>query len=172
MISVLINPLARLSRGLATTLATLGVLTAALAVAAGVGTWQWRAATATTQARVDGLAAAVVLTPELLTLDYRTMPSDVARAEAATTGDFAVDYHALIDQTVAPNAPSQRLVMHATVRESSVVSATPDRVVTLLFLAQTTTSMNLNAPRLDTSGVRVTLDKVDGRWLIAKLDRV
>lgn len=162
----------RPGRARTATLASLGALTVLLAGLAGVGLWQHREATATAAARADGLAAAEALVQELFTIDYRTLPADTARAEAATTGDFTGEYRALIDRSVAPNAPAQRLVTKATARDGSVVSATPDRVVALVFIGQVTTSTNLTAPRLDSSGVRVTLDKVGGRWLIAKLDRV
>jgi Mce-associated membrane protein len=53
-----------------------------------------------------------------------------------------------------------------------VVSADPVRVVAMLYLSQVTTSTSLAAPRLDNSSVRVTLTEVDGRWLVAGLDRV
>jgi len=43
--------------------------------------------------------------------------------------------------------------------------------VVLVFVDQTTTIGN-DAPSQSTSSVRVTLDKVDGRWLISQFDPV
>jgi Mce-associated membrane protein len=123
-------------------------------------------------AREAGLAAAVELTPLLLTYDHRTLAADTERAEASTTGEFAGQYRELIRASIAPNAGALRLVTKAEVRESSLVTAEDGRVVALLFLSQVTTSSDLTAPRLDSSGVRVTVTEVDGRWLISGLDRV
>jgi len=162
----------RPGRARTATLAALGVLALAFAVLAGVGFWQFRDAAATAGARTDGLAAAMRLTPELLTYDYRTLPADAARAQAATTGAFGDQYRSLIDRSVKPNAPGQQLVTKATARDSAVLSASRDQVVALVFLSQVTTSTNLTAPRLDSSGVRVILHQIHGQWLIAGLDRL
>jgi Mce-associated membrane protein len=145
------------------------VLSAAAVVVTGL---QWRTAMQTEAARVDALAAAVDLTPRLLTYDYRTLPAEAAQAQAATTGDFAKEYSTLVAQYLTPNAQRQQFVTQVTVRDKSVVSADPVRVVAMLYLSQVTTSTSLAAPRLDNSSVRVTLTEVDGRWLVAGLDRV
>lgn len=150
----------------------LAVLLAVLLAGGALLAWQLRVASTSTTARSDGLAAATELTERLFTYDYRSLPADIARAESATTGGFAVDYRDTVAHTVAPNAADQHLVTRATVRHAAVVSAAPDRVIALVFLSQITTSTKLTAPRLDNSGVRVTLDRVDGTWLIAGLDRV
>jgi Mce-associated membrane protein len=51
------------------------------------------------------------------------------------------------------------------------VSANPSHAVVLLFVNQTVTVGN-SAPADTASSVRVTVDKVDGRWLISKFDPV
>jgi Mce-associated membrane protein len=151
---------------------SLGVLAVALLVVTAVMSARFVGHERTQNARAAGLAAAVELTPELLTYDYRTLAADVARAQAATTGEFAGQYRALVEQSLDPNAAQQQFVTKVQVSDSSVVSATPSEVVALLYLSQVTTSKRLTAPRLDNSGVRVTVSEVDGRWLISKLDRI
>lgn len=123
-------------------------------------------------ARIYGLSAAVDLTPKLLTYDYRTLDADAAEAQASITGDFAGQYKDYFAQLLSPNAKAQQFVSKATVRAASEVSATADQVVALIYLDQATTSKALTAPRLDNSGVRVTVTEVGGRWLISKLDRL
>ena len=76
-----------------------------LAVLAAVGVWQYRDVSDTQRARVDGLAAATAITPQLCTLDYRTLTRDTENAERLTAGDFTTQYHALVDGSVEPNAP-------------------------------------------------------------------
>jgi Mce-associated membrane protein len=51
------------------------------------------------------------------------------------------------------------------------VSATPNHAVVLLFVNQTAV-VDKSPPADSVSSVRVTLDKVDGRWLISGFDPV
>jgi Mce-associated membrane protein len=77
-----------------------------------------------------------------------------------------------VQQYLTPNAMKQQFVTHVTVRDKSVVSAEPGKLVAMLYLSQVTTSATLTAPRLDNSSVRVTLTEVGGQWLVAGLERV
>ena len=49
-------------------------------------------------------------------------------------------------------------------------SASRDRVEVLLFVDQTTVRTGLEQPRVEQNRVRLTLDDVDGRWLVSGLD--
>jgi len=51
------------------------------------------------------------------------------------------------------------------------VSATPNHAVTLLFVNQTAV-VDKDPPSDSTTSVRVTMDKVAGRWLISGFDPV
>jgi Mce-associated membrane protein len=51
-----------------------------------------------------------------------------------------------------------------------VVRASANRVVVLLFVNQTTTSTRLDGPKVDLNRVRMTLDRVDGTWLVSDVD--
>jgi Mce-associated membrane protein len=51
------------------------------------------------------------------------------------------------------------------------VSAKPDHAVVLVFVNQTVV-VGQDAPSDTASSVRVTLDKINGRWLISKFDPV
>jgi Mce-associated membrane protein len=57
------------------------------------------------------------------------------------------------------------------VPDAASVSATENHAVVLVFVNQTTT-IGTDAPTASTSTVRVTLDKVDDRWLISQFDPV
>jgi Mce-associated membrane protein len=67
---------------------------------------------------------------------------------------------------VRPGASQYHVVVKAEVAAASVVTATADQVVVLLFVNQTTTSTRLDGPRVDLNRVRLTLVKVDGDWLV------
>jgi Mce-associated membrane protein len=72
---------------------------------------------------------------------------------------------------VAPGAKQQHITAVATVPAAASVSATESHAEVLVFVDQTTTIGN-DSPTQTTSSVRVTLDKVGGRWLISQFDPV
>ena len=59
----------------------------------------------------------------------------------------------------------------ATVPGAASVSASADHAVVLLFVNQTLI-IGQDAPTNTASNVRVTLDKIEGRWLIAQFEPV
>lgn len=59
----------------------------------------------------------------------------------------------------------------ATVPAAASVSATGEHAIVLLFVNQTII-VSQDPPTSTASSVRVTLDKVDGRWLISRFDPV
>ena len=77
----------------------------------------------------------------------------------------------LVGDVVAPGAKQQHITAVAKVPAAASVSATEDHAVVLVFVDQTTTIGN-DAPTQTTSSVRVTLDRVRGRWLISQFDPV
>ncbi len=58
----------------------------------------------------------------------------------------------------------------AEVVSSSVVRASENRVVLLLFVDQTTTSTRLEGPKVDLNRVRMTLSRTGGQWLVSGVD--
>ena len=99
----------------------------------------------------------------ILSYDYRHLDADFAAARKALTGSFASDYRATTSKMVRPGAEQYHVVVKAEVAAESVVSATADQVVVLLFVNQTTTSTRLDGPRVDLNRVRLTL----ARWTAA-----
>jgi Mce-associated membrane protein len=59
----------------------------------------------------------------------------------------------------------------ATVPAATSTSATAARAVVLVFVNQTVV-VGKDAPTNTASSVRVTLDKIDGRWLISQFEPV
>jgi Mce-associated membrane protein len=123
----------------------------------------------TDQARSDGLRAAAQLTTTLLSYDYRTLDADLAHANSVTTGDFTQQYGNLAAQLIRPNAGTQQIVTKAEVVGSSVVTATPNGLVALLYINQSTTGKQPDVPQIDRSRAKVTLTFTDGKWLISDL---
>lgn len=119
-----------------------------LALAAGVLGGLARDAAQDDAARRTALAAAETAAIEVLSYDYRRIDDDVAEGKALATGRFLEQY----DQATADlveQARTGQVVVTAAVQAASVQSADDDRVVTLLFVDQTTERAGLEQPRLD-----------------------
>jgi Mce-associated membrane protein len=67
-------------------------------------------------------------------------------------------------------AKEKKAVVKAEVVTAGVVTATPGKVVTIVYVNQVTTSSLAAAPKVDLSRVRMTMAKVGGHWLVAKVD--
>jgi Mce-associated membrane protein len=146
-----------------------GVLTLALVLTAGLVAMRARAADRTETARSAAQAAAESDAVDLLSYDYRHLDRDFARARAHLTGKFVADYTTTTQHTVRPLAPQVHAVVKATVASSSVVQASENQVVVLLFVNQTTTSTRLDAPRTDLNRVRITMTRVGDGWKVSKV---
>lgn len=145
------------------------VVTLALVVAAVVLALQLRERLQAEQAREDALAVAEGSVVEVLSYDHRRLDADVAEAERLSTGRFLEQYRSAT-RDLAEQARAGSVVVTARVPSASVQAATPDEVVVLLFVDQTTERADLPEPRVDQNRVRLTMQRVGGRWLVAELD--
>jgi len=145
----------------------------ALLLAAGTGfvKWQQSSAHASQLARIESVAAAKDSTIALLSYKSDTVEKDLEAAKSRMTGTFKESYSQLINDVVIPGAKREHISTTATVPAAASVSATPDHAVTLLFVNQSAVIDN-SPPTDTTSSVRVTLDKIGGRWLISGFDPV
>jgi Mce-associated membrane protein len=144
-------------------------LLVALLVAAAVLGWQVRGQRSVEQARREALQVAQSTAVAVLSYDHRRLAQDIAEAEELSTGQFLEQYRAatsgLVDQ-----AEAGQVVVTASVQAASVQTAEGDRVEVLLFVDQTTRRLGLEEPRTDQNRVRLTLERVNGRWLLSGLD--
>lgn len=141
-----------------------------LAVVVGVLGWLTWKQDRTDEARAGALAAARSHAQTILSYDYRQIDADFAKAKRATTGKFRDEYAKTTSTVVKPTATQYKAVVSAEVKAASVRSVSPDQVVVLLFVNQTTTSTRVTGPKEDQSRVRMTLVKQDGDWLVSKID--
>ncbi|MGX1887489.1 hypothetical protein [Streptomyces sp. NPDC055287] len=161
------------------------LLIAALAVLALLGLvatstlgLQRRESERTAQAGTSALAAARKAAPVILSYDYRHLDRDFAAARGHLTAPFLDQYGKTTKTVVAPTATKYRGVVKATVAKppsgdapaASVVSATPDRAVVLIFMNQVTTSTQVTGPRLDLNRVRMTLVRTPQGWKVRGVD--
>jgi Mce-associated membrane protein len=154
------------STGATALLAGLLVITLSALAAFGLVAYRVRAGARVETARDQASAAARQDAVSILSYDYRHLNRDFAAARTTLTGSFAKDYQATTSKLVRPGATQYHVVVKAEVAAESVVSATANQVVVLLFVNQTTTSTRLDGPRVDLNRVRLTLVRVGGSWLV------
>lgn len=87
------------------------------------------------------------------------------------TGPFLDDYTQLIRTVVIPDAKQRGISAAAQVPAAAVVSAEANRAVLLVYVDQAMVAGNAKPTQVNSS-VRVTMEKVDGRWLIAGFDPI
>ncbi|MFC5219155.1 hypothetical protein [Streptomyces coerulescens] len=158
--------------------AVLGVLLTAGVAATAVLGWQYRDGRQTENARAEAVAAARKAAPVVLSYDYRHLDEDFEQARAHLTGDFRDEYGKTTKTVVGPTATKYKGVVKATVAApssggtpaASVVSASPDRVVVLLFVNQVTESTQVSGARVDLNRVRMTMTRTDGGWKVSAVD--
>lgn len=115
------------------------------------------------QAASDGAVA-------VLSYSYDHLNRDFNNAKSHLSGDFLAYYRKFSDDVVGPTAQQGQLTATAKVIRAAVSELHPDSAIVLVFVDQTTTSVQKKDPEKTQSAVLVTLKKVDGSWLIAKFD--
>jgi Mce-associated membrane protein len=122
-------------------------------------------------ARDQAVQAAKDSTVTLLSYNPDTVEQQLTDARGLLTGEFKDSYTQLTTDVVIPGAKQQRISAVATVPRAASVSTETDNAVVLVFVNQTVV-VGDSQPSATLSSVRVTLQKVDGKWLISKFDPV
>jgi Mce-associated membrane protein len=126
----------------------------------------------TEAASQKAMYAAATAAQDLSSYDYRTLESDIKTAANQTTGKLKTDYEKQAQQIVA-TARQQQAVVNGQAIKSGVVSASPDEVVVLVFLNQSTSkAASAEGEQRTPNQLRLllTMDKVGSRWLVSKVD--
>ncbi len=105
----------------------------------------------------------------ILSYDYRHLDQDRAAAQSYLTSDYKKEY----DKTFAliqENAQSVQPVVVAKLVSSGLERSGADRVKVVLFVDQETTNKETTEPVVYQNYVTVTMQEVDGEWLVDQLD--
>ncbi|HEV2887613.1 MAG TPA: hypothetical protein VGX49_11920 [Jatrophihabitans sp.] len=124
--------------------------------------------------RDQALSTAKTAVPLILSYDYQHFDSAVSAAKAQLTGRAVEDYVRAMTKTIQPSASKAHSVVQAQTDGAGVeaVSGNGKQVTVVVFGEQKVTNISLTAPRIDLFRVRVTLDLVQGRWLVSKFDQI
>lgn len=145
----------------------------ALVLALGAGYLRWWAGSSAdlTAARAESVQAARDDAVALLSYRADSVDKDLAAARERLTGEFKDAYGELTRQVVIPGAKEKRISSVAKANAAASVSVTANQAVALVFVDQTVT-IGDGAPTDTQPVVRMTLDKVNGRWLVSRFDPV
>lgn len=142
-----------------------------LAMAAGGAKWASSTVGDDGVAGTAAMQAATSGTVALLSYKSDTVQQDLDRARDLLTGSLRDSYTKLVHDVVIPGAQRNKVATVITVPAAAPVSASTTRAVVLVFVDQTVTVGN-DPPSSSTSTVRVSLDKIENRWLISQFEPV
>lgn len=123
------------------------------------------------RAATESVAAAQDTAVAMLSYQPDTAERDLGAAADRMTGDFRASYLKLVNDVVIPGAKQQKISIAATVKAAASVTAEPDHATVLLFIDQNVVT-GQDPPAVSASCIRVSLDKVGDRWLVAAFDPV
>jgi len=153
------------------------VLCLLLSCVAGVAWWRSEhpdkgtapnGAITSTEARDAGMQEAARLTEKVLSYDWKTLDAESKANQAVLAPSFRKEYSETMSGVKA-EAVKNQVKLTATTQATSIVSATENKVVALVFLNQETTAKGTSNRRVDSSRVLVTLTRSGGDWRISKL---
>ncbi len=123
------------------------------------------------EARDEGLRAATQLTRKVLSYDWKTLDADIKGAEAVLAPTFRNEYAKTMagikEQTV-----KNQVNLKASIVAASVISASKQRVVALVFVNQLTTAKGAGNQRVSVVRARVTLSRGNGEWRVSELEQI
>ena len=107
----------------------------------------------------------------LTNVDYRDLDRQRSEVLEKSTGQFKKTYEdssAQLRQVLAENKSKAE----GKVTASAIQSESVDKVVVLLFVDQSVSNVAVPDPRQDKSRVKITMEKVDGRWLASDVELI
>lgn len=149
-------------------LVLVALLAAGLVVLAAL-LWREPADDAVPDAERSALAAAERAVPPVLSYDAADMEGSRSAAASYLTDSYRAERDKLFDQVIDANAPNTGTRVETSVVDSSIVRATDDdRVEVFLLIDQATTNKQGPLPVVRT-WVTMSMEKVDGDWLVAAM---
>jgi Mce-associated membrane protein len=146
-------------------------LTLLLAFVAGYSKWQESSSRSVQIARTESLAAAKESTVAILSYQPDSVEKTMVAARDRLIAPYKDAYTKLTTDVVIPGARQDHVSVTATVPAAASLSATPRHAVAILFVNQAA-AIGSSPPTNTESSIRVTLEKISGRWLISGVDPI
>ncbi|MEE3062515.1 MAG: DUF3329 domain-containing protein [Actinomycetota bacterium] len=112
--------------------------------------------------------AAITYAQVLTSIDSNKVDENFRQVLDGATGEFKDMYtqsSVQLRQLLIDNKASA----HGVVVDSAIQSASTNKVVVLVFIDQTVANSQSPDPRIDRSRIKMTMEKVDGRWRASKV---
>lgn len=121
-------------------------------------------------AAVDASRQAAVSYAEVLTsIDSNNVDENFAAVVNGATGDFK-DTYTKASVELRQLLIENKATAQGTVVDSAIQSGARDKVVVLVMIDQKVTNTARPDPRVDHSRMKLTMEKIDGRWLASKVE--
>ena len=117
----------------------------------------------------QALDAATKYAVVLTSIDTNALDQNFTEVLDGSTGEFK-DMYAKSSTQLRQLLVDNKAAAHGVVIDAAVKSATKDKVEVLLFVDQSVSNLAVPDPRIDRSRIKMTMEKVDGRWLASKVE--
>ncbi|MDT5225610.1 MAG: Mce-associated rane protein [Mycobacterium sp.] len=131
--------------------------------------WQFKQEHDTAAAGRAALAVARSYAVTLTSVDTKNIDQNFAQVLDGATGEFKDMYSQSATQ-LRQVLIDNKAVSHGTVVDAAVKSMTKTKVEVLLFVDQSITNVVNPEPRIDRNRVEMTMELIDKRWLVSKID--
>lgn len=143
------------------------LLVASLAVSGFLGWKQWQEHQIK-QAGEQAQQAAINYAQVLTSIDSNNVDQNFRQVLDGATGEFK-DMYTQSSVQLRQLLIDNKATAHGVVVDSAIQSESTNKVVVLVFIDQTVTNMQAPDPRIDRSRIKITIEKVDGRWRASKV---
>jgi Mce-associated membrane protein len=117
----------------------------------------------------QALDAATKYAVVLTSIDTNALDQNFTEVLDGSTGEFK-DMYAKSSTQLRQLLVDNEAAAHGVVIDAAVKSVTTDKVEVLLFVDQSVSNLAVPDPRIDRSRIKMTMEKVDGRWLASKVE--
>ncbi|BBB40352.1 membrane protein [Mycobacteroides abscessus subsp. bolletii] len=117
----------------------------------------------------QALAVAIPYTETLTSIDSNDIDESFRKILNGATGDLKKDFtpaSVQLRQLLLDN----KAASHGKVVNSAIQYKSTNKVVLLMMVDQSITNTQRPDPRVDKSRMKITMEKIDGRWLASKLE--
>jgi Mce-associated membrane protein len=143
------------------------LLVVSLAVSGFLGWKQWQEHQIK-QAGEQAQQAAINYAQVLTSIDSNNVDQNFRQVLDGATGEFK-DMYTQSSVQLRQLLIDNKATAHGVVVDSAIQSESTNKVVVLVFIDQTVTNTQAPDPRIDRSRIKITMEKIDGRWRASKV---
>jgi Mce-associated membrane protein len=120
-------------------------------------------------ASAQALDAATEYTDKLTNIDFDTIDKSLEELKARTTDELNA-LHIKDGERIRRSVVDKKVTARGNIVEATPVSVSNDQVKVLLFVDQTISDVDNPDPDIERHRVKLTTDRIDGRWLASNVE--